>query len=317
MYDTSINYATIFKRLRKEKGISFDTFADVSGISRSTIIRIEAGTHKPQIDTLHSLLPILGVTMEEYFCLLHDTDMASFNADFTRIFDSMFARDTEKIIIMFEALKTKPYCNTEMPTIKQALLIIEAIIAIQHYKDYEKGLALYYEALSITISSKILTASNELKCHNITKYKLSMNEYRILRGISVCFSIQGDNQKSINVCHAILLSLQSDTTSYEIQKKQLPTIYFNLSNMLIDDNQYTNALDIVNKGIDFCSKTGELKIIGYLYWNKGKSLFFLNSKESATEFFCDAFVYLKNTETKDTLKKYSELAKEKYNVSLH
>jgi len=175
---------------------------------------------------------------------------------------------------------------------------------------------LFYKALSITISSKILTKSNKLKYSDITKYKLSMNEYRILKGIAVVFEEQKDTQKAIDIYSAILSSLESDTASYEIQKKQLPTIYFNLSNALIDDKQYTNALDVVNKGIKFCSDTKELKTIAYLLWNKGKSIFFLGDKKLAVESFQHAYNYFKYTENEQRLNDFKTTAKTKYNISL-
>ena len=316
MYNTQTTHAEVLRKLLTEKGMTINALVKASEISESTVKKVLRNVQEPRLYTLYCLLTALNTTMEEYYFLLHGTDMAQFNSDFAHLIDVGFGRKSQKMSIKLDELKTKPYCNLRIPYIRQAILLADAIIAIGKDNDYDTGLALYYEALSITISSKILTKSNELKYSDIAKYKLSMNEYRILRGIAVAFEEQKDTQKATDIYSAILSSLESDTANYEIQKKQLPIVYFNLSNALIDSEQYVNALDIVNKGIDLCLKTKELKMMAYLLWNKGKSTFFLDNKKLASEFFQHAYKYFKDMEDEGMLEGLRTTAKTKYDVLL-
>jgi HTH-type transcriptional regulator, competence development regulator len=60
-------FGVYFARVREKSGYrSQRELADVSGVSHSTINRIEAGTHKAKHETLKALAPYLkGVTYEE------------------------------------------------------------------------------------------------------------------------------------------------------------------------------------------------------------------------------------------------------------
>jgi len=316
MDNSLTNYGETFKRIRRQKGFSIEALSEASAVSVSTIKRLESGKYEPQLFNLRRLLSTLGATLEDLFQLMHGVDIEMFNADFARIFDAGFKRDVQKMSELFDELKTKPYCNPQIPFIKQALLLIEANISTKNNSNYNAHLALYYEALSITMPSKIFNDSSELIYEDIVRYKLSMNEYRILKGISNSYSRLGDIQKAINTYEMILLSLESDNANYEIKKKQLPTTYFNLSNLLLDDRQCVKALEIIDKGIDFCLSTAELKVISHLRWNKGRALFYLGETKLATDFFQTAYSQCKDVEDESMLSTLRKSAETEYFILL-
>ena len=79
-------FGVYFARLREKSGYrSQRELADVSGVSHSTINRIEAGTHKTKHETLKALAPYLkGVTYEELLekaGILEDTPSPSDKKD--------------------------------------------------------------------------------------------------------------------------------------------------------------------------------------------------------------------------------------------
>jgi transcriptional regulator with XRE-family HTH domain len=51
--------------LRKSKGISQERLAELSGVSRVTIARIETGKISPNVLTLEKLCCALGVTLND------------------------------------------------------------------------------------------------------------------------------------------------------------------------------------------------------------------------------------------------------------
>jgi len=51
-------------RLRKAKGLSQEQLADMVGVSRVHLARIETGVYIPKADLLYSLADILGVTTD-------------------------------------------------------------------------------------------------------------------------------------------------------------------------------------------------------------------------------------------------------------
>ena len=51
--------------IRKSRGLSQYALAELSGVSRGTIARIESGAYNPTLQTLEQLAAALGVTVGE------------------------------------------------------------------------------------------------------------------------------------------------------------------------------------------------------------------------------------------------------------
>lgn len=56
--------ATIIKNAREAKNISQQRLGDLSGCSRSTIIRIETGVFSPNADQLYAIIESLGLKIK-------------------------------------------------------------------------------------------------------------------------------------------------------------------------------------------------------------------------------------------------------------
>lgn len=52
-------------RIRRERGISIDLLAELSGVHRKSIIQIEAGRVSAKISTLHGIAHALGVPLPD------------------------------------------------------------------------------------------------------------------------------------------------------------------------------------------------------------------------------------------------------------
>lgn len=64
--ETSINFGTLIKRLRKEKGLSLRQLANEVNISPSYLHRIESGErNSPTLKTVFVLADFLGVSVQE------------------------------------------------------------------------------------------------------------------------------------------------------------------------------------------------------------------------------------------------------------
>ena len=55
------------KKLREEKGISIEYFANISNVDRTYISDIEKGKRNISIEILEKILKGLGITFEEFF----------------------------------------------------------------------------------------------------------------------------------------------------------------------------------------------------------------------------------------------------------
>ena len=316
MDDLSIKVAATFKQIRKDKGFTQLELSEISNVSKSTIDRLERGDSIPQLFNLRDLLSPMGVSLDEFFSLSNGTNMALFNSDFAYFFNASLDQDYKKMTKILTCIKSKPYCNDDIPVIRQSLLIMEAILLHEADNNCQSALTKYIDALSITMPPKFMTIITKTTDQKMHTYKLTMNEYRILKGTSNVFNSLGDITNAIRICALALSFLEVDTNSYEIQKRQLPTFYFNLSNMLIDIEDYGQALEIANKGIAFCLKSKELKFISYLRWNKGRALFYIGEIDHAHILFKHAYDGAKDIGGKALIKKLEYVAKTKYNLLL-
>ena len=57
------------RKLRKEKGLSQETFADAIGRDARTVVAIETGKRNPTLKTLNKIAKVLGVTLSDLFKL--------------------------------------------------------------------------------------------------------------------------------------------------------------------------------------------------------------------------------------------------------
>jgi len=304
----------VLKQLRNGKGLSQTLLANLINCSKMTIIRIENGERLPQPYTLHQMLSALDISHEDFDALLNGTNMLQFNQDFAHIWDVCFAGDYKTMSDMLNELKTKEYCNVERLDIAQALLLCDSIILASNEK-YNESLDVLYSALQKT-TSKNLIKQNAINCAKVKKSTFSMNEYRILKEIANVKADLGEKQEAIKIFEALMVSLESETANYEIKKKLLPSIYFNMSCILLDDELYTKAFDVIEKGLQFSKITKEFKVIGELIWNKGRVLYNTNNIEQATVLFQQSYIHFVNCEDDMTAKRLKKVAKEKYNITI-
>lgn len=64
LQDLEYNLLTDFIKLRKEKGLSQQALADLSGVVREKIAKIENGLNSPQINSLIEILEPIGYTIK-------------------------------------------------------------------------------------------------------------------------------------------------------------------------------------------------------------------------------------------------------------
>jgi len=146
--------------------------------------------------------------------------------------------------------------------------LCESIVLSGLDKDHAASLEMLFNALKIT-TSKIVAKNNTINCKQISKFKLSMNEYRILKELANVKVDLGLLQEVAEIHTAVITSLENQETLHDIKKKLLPTSYFNLSNLLLRQEAYNEALSISEQGLIFSRQYKEFKLLGELQCNMG------------------------------------------------
>lgn len=316
------NIGAVIRHIRKSKGLTQAELSKEGTRSHICTIRhlrkIERGQITPNAPVLNQLLAVLGVSLADFALMLYGEQMIVFNNEMEAVRNLFFEEEYALAEEKFEKLRQQDFFDTTNPIILQSVLLYEGMILKYRHKQHQACLEKLHEALRVT-SSKILK-NNVPNVSYIAKNPLSLNEYRILmmivnaeEGIEEEF---GSTSGRIEILSAMCESLENVVMDSETRNKLLPAAYFNLSNTLLADGEFTKAMKVAEKGIALCQEAKVFRLFGKLLWNKGRAFFHLNDKIRAIEYFQkshDSFILHGSTETAEYLRKS---AAERYGVWL-
>jgi len=280
------------KQLRKQKKLTHAQLSKSDNpsetiCSEKTLRRIEKGEILPSEAILNGLLSVLGITRAKFYNLVEGQDMTNFQNDFAEIWQLCFKGQLQDARKQLDILKLEDYCNTNNPMIAQAVLLCEGRLQADIDKDYQGCLNTLYNALRLTCPS-IIPQDGKIKYRMVSGCVLTLNEYRIISLISSMKGVVGQRAIAIKIFNAMCKSLNNEKIDSGIRNTFLPTIYYNLSDFMIDEKRYNQAFDVCEQGIEFCKRIDNLKLFPKLLYNRAKALHYMKDKERATKGFRNA-----------------------------
>jgi len=297
MSDQNLNISNLLKQLRSEKDLTQEQLAEKAHVHVKTIRRIELEKSSPNVETLRLILHALGINESEFYAQLYNIDMRQFNSDFDEILDLNSTNNHQAANIKLDELKAKGYCNMAAPTIKQAILFCDAVELYYLHKNYVSCFETCCEALQVTISN-ILSEDKIVDYEKITTLVLTINEFRILNIMANASEQIGHQRQALEISSALLVSIENNTINYNIKKEVLPLAYTNFSHRLLNGKSYAEALEVVERGLEFSRNVKEFKFIGELLCHKGTALHFLGEDEQASKLLHQAHdTFIKNGDT--------------------
>lgn len=159
----------------------------------------------------------------------------------------------------------------------------------------EDVLEIYMEAIHITLpefdgitplESKLLTFDEITILINIASLYAELE--RLNDALKIGFWLKGYMEKRV-----------VDETE---RKKKYPVLLYNLTNWLGVKKRYDDALEICDKGINYCIQNGTLRYFPMLIFNKGCSLAELGDMEKAKKYFRQAIVILESINNEEKMK---------------
>jgi tetratricopeptide (TPR) repeat protein len=142
----------------------------------------------------------------------------------------------------------------------------------------------------------------------------TLNEYRIIKLISITLCDRGQAYDGIMILDALNESLCNKKVGIEIKNRLLPNTYYNLSDALIDVNNYQLALNACDNGVKFCRQAKNCKMLPYLFYNMGKAQFKMGHKTQAEESFKEAMLAFCVHGNKETAERAGKMIAEKYQI---
>lgn len=285
--------------------------------SETTLRNFENNKSMVQDKTLHRLLKVIGYTMEQYKDICTGQDKKKFDADFTQVKNAGFAVEFDLMEDRLITLKKQWYCNANNKHIAQAVQLAEGILLYGKYNNPTKAYTVLLNALKLTMPSRAFAKDGSgLNCKNVSTSTNFVNEFYIVKTMAVIKHNQGDTKLAIRLYQALLHRLKSGNIDHDIKEEVMITICFSLALSLLAEKQWIEAEAVADKAIEFSQQTNNTKLLGDLYWSKGRALIGQGKDDEGLRYLTNSINTSKLHGEHKRAENSIKLAKEKYGIIL-
>ncbi|MDX8361626.1 helix-turn-helix domain-containing protein [Cytobacillus sp. IB215316] len=254
----------IIKKIRKERNITQKELA--SGICcQTTISYLEKGKASPRIDIMYYIASRLGVTVDYFFHILEKEQ-------------NMYTSDT--IMLIEKLIKEKKYDDIFELTLRERKILNSSLFSQKYiqYINWQYWRSAQY--LGKISWKKCVEQLNQLTNQQTKEIPL----FQDLRIKNVIANVLAENKQEEKAKKIYQELLEYDIEIYEYHKFKL-IIYYNLSKLYTEIEEYRLAIDIANKGINFSKKIEDMSILGNLFFQVAICLFQLNENKDYTKHY--------------------------------
>ena len=318
MTNIDLKIGETLRKLRKENSLTQTELAEISPVgyicTTKQFRKYETGEVSIPAQRLTQLLAVLRLTPAEFYAKVYGIDLQSFDNDFDIIWDLGNEGNFDAFKIKLDELKTKPYCNEEVPTAKQAIMLCDSVLLSNVDKKYTESINTLINAMNIT-NPQLLTSTGDIDMGFSENIHFSLTEYRILFHLAFVKGESDNTPASISLEKSIVALLERDSVALQTKKKLLPATYYNLSCTMIDANM-SGILDTIERGLIFCKKHKDFGLLGNLLWNKGNAYYLIGDIPNAEKFFRQSIATFTAQDDLSVVEHLRNLGKNKYNVVL-
>lgn len=265
-------FGLYIRALRKKKGLTQASIAAATGLNEKTLRRIELNTVIPQIETLEEMSLIFKEDLVMNFI--------KYNSQNIEMFEKV-KEDIERKIIQdnFEKLNEYiPKLKSLISTIKnpyyilqyrQYVLLIEGIVLYRRDNNYHESMKKFKKGIEIS--------NDNFSINQYSNFIYSPMEFRLLMNIAFCIYRTGDQQRYLKILEFIMDEIDHSNEIY-------PIVASNLGNAYKRSKKYNDAIEIIKKGIKYCTEKSDYSMLPLLYYGKGVSEYYLNSNSFKNSF---------------------------------
>jgi len=313
---TGVTAGILIRKLRKERGL---TQAKLSRAGEKNEIcserhlrRIENGDTEPTPFILNKMLKVLGVSAPEFAQMLdEDENVSEFFHDFSPIMELALDAKYAEAEVLLEKIKSNDKYDKSNPKILQYLIMYEAGVLKNRDKNFQRSAEMLRESLLLTLTAAAPKKSGGyLNCGAIAGRALSWVEYRILLLLANSESELGNFDEALEICDAMMKSLNKKDTSGEIRSRLRPMVYHSMSEAYLKKGLFDKALEASSIGI----KEYRYVFLERLLQTKGRALYRLNNIDGAKTAFQESYNVLKLQHRGKLAEIFKKEVAEKYKI---
>lgn len=272
----------------------------------ASLSRIENGVQTPGRYILDKLLERLGTENNVFNIFVNRNEMELYELlqELARdIADGRVSELEEKVPKLEEMTKD----SSELE--RQYLYYAKGELARKHGASDDEVMEWFMKAIHITLPQ--FDGVTPLESNLLT-----FDEIVIINNIAMKHARSGELGKAMKLGFWLKKYMEDKVIDGKQKTAKYPTIVFNLSNWIGARKRFADALEVVNDGIDFCIKYGNLMVLPYLLYNKASCLAELERKEEARQFFSQSVVLFEIMKLEDRAKKATDGCKKNYGIEI-
>ena len=273
--------------------------------SISTLSRIENGTQFPSWKVGNALLERLGLSQIDTAIYMSDTEIERDNIEIkiTRML-ATGNYEIEEVLTQYWDEKS------EISILEQQFYYCAAGI-VKHYKEKnsEEALQILQKAIRLTMPDFSINQLENIKL-------LTFDEITILNNIATIIYLLGDTCHGKKLMFFLKEHFEKINMDEEEKAKKYPMILFNLSNWLLDDERFEEAVSLCDLGIDYCITQGKLTLFPFLLCNKGNALAEQQKREEAREMFLESYYVFRASKEVEKAEQVKQSVKELFDLEL-
>lgn len=261
-----VSKGDIIKAIRKEKNLKqYQVAENICEIS--TLSKIENGKQNPNQFLFKELISAMGEDPEKYTdsMSLEEKDILELDYDIVNLISEKKYEEAKKLLKKLEKL-TKNIGKSGQIIVKLYTTIINKNLGGSTKEAIETMEKLIEHKPDIDYSKKVMSLKN----------------MRNIMFLAVCY-IEVDDKQGVNILYQLKKYIEQKVTDKPSFANIYSGITYNLSSALIESDEYEEALEIVDDGLDFCERYFRYSLYEKLMFSKAKILFELNKEEKKVD----------------------------------
>ncbi|HHT98161.1 MAG TPA: helix-turn-helix transcriptional regulator [Clostridiales bacterium] len=287
------NFGELIKTLRIDNSFTQIDLANLTGYSIKQISRIEKGRNIPSIEFLHKLSHAFNIDLNQYFKVFYNYCSIDALEQFNELNSALQANDIHLIKSVY--LKYENHRNFQFGEHLQAIYYCKAICQYTLNKDYSLSIQTCIEGLKVE--------HKNFSLDKIKTYIFSNTSYSILNILSCNYLAIKENKIAQEILMDLCTNLELHiiNTDYPLynpsdyHKKIYQASLHNISNLYIEHNDFQEAYNYADKGINFSIENNLLRFLPNTYYIKFKASYYLERYDEAYELYNHTIMLYKTT----------------------
>ncbi len=272
----------------------------------ASLSRIENGAQKPGRLILEKLFERLGTENNLFDSFVSREEMELYSEIQTLIRD-ITDEDITRLERQIAIVEQMAQNASELE--HQCLYFAKGELARQRDKDDVDAMEYYMKAIHITLPD--FDGKNPLR-NNL----LTFDEIMIINAIAILHANNEDIMAALKLDMWMEDYMENKVVDGKMKTAKYPMILYNLSCWFYDQQCYKEAIEMADRGIDFCVKYGNLAAFPRLILNKGVSLAEYGEIDKAKNILHQAIIIFEAMQRKDTVQLIHTWCKDHYKIEI-